>query len=81
MPVILRIDNFSFLFFSNEGNPLEPCHIHVRRNTDLAKFWLIPVVLLADNYGFSSQELNRIKKIVTENRELFIQKWNEYFNL
>ncbi len=81
MPVILRVDNFNFLFFSNEGNPLELCHIHVRRNTNLAKFWLVPNVSLADNYGFNSQDLNRIKRIVVDNKELFITKWNEYFNL
>jgi len=81
MPVVLRIENLNFLFFSNEGNPLEPCHIHVRRNTDLAKFWLAPTVILVENHGFSSQELNKIKKIVIENRKLFIQKWNEYFKL
>jgi len=69
------------LFFSNEGNPLEPCHIHVRRNTDLAKFWLLPSVSLADNYGFSSQDLNKMKRIIVDNQEYFIQKWNEYFNL
>jgi len=81
MPVVLRVGNYNFLFFSNEGNPLEPVHIHVRQNKLIAKFWLIPKVKLADNYGFSSQELNKISKIIEENKQLFIEKWNEYFNI
>lgn len=31
MPVILRIKDYRFFFYSNEGNPREPAHIHVRR--------------------------------------------------
>ncbi|WP_248843036.1 DUF4160 domain-containing protein [Comamonas thiooxydans] len=29
MPVILRYQGFKLFFYSNEGNPLEPAHIHV----------------------------------------------------
>lgn len=32
MPVILRIKGYSFFFYSNEGTPLEPQHIHVRNS-------------------------------------------------
>ena len=39
MPVILRIDGFRFFFYSNEGNPLEPAHIHVMKSGSEAKFW------------------------------------------
>ncbi|MBE0506660.1 MAG: DUF4160 domain-containing protein [Marinospirillum sp.] len=28
MPVILRVDGLRFFFYSNEGNPLEPVHVH-----------------------------------------------------
>ncbi len=81
MPVILRDGSFRFLFFSNEGNPLEPVHIHVRKDNLIAKFWLEPNVRLAENYGFSASELNKISRTVEENKQLFIQNWNEYFNI
>lgn len=29
MPVILRFKGYIFFFYSNEGNPLEPAHIHI----------------------------------------------------
>jgi hypothetical protein len=55
MPVVLRRDGFRFFFYSNEGNPLEPPHVHVRRADAEAKFWLKPDVALArknrDNPG------------------------------
>jgi hypothetical protein len=81
MPVILRDGSLRFLFFSNEGNPLEPVHIHVRKDNLIAKFWLEPNVRLAENYGFSASELNKISRTVEENKQLFIQNWNEYFNI
>jgi hypothetical protein len=31
MPVVFRIEGFRFHFFSNEGDPREPIHIHVTR--------------------------------------------------
>ena len=45
MPVVLRLAGFKFLFYSNEGNPREPVHIHVRQGRDEAKFWLKPSVI------------------------------------
>lgn len=79
MPVVLRIGNFRFLFYSNEGNPREPAHIHVRDGRDEAKFWLRPEVLMAYNDGFDARTLNRLQRLVEENRELFERAWNDYF--
>jgi hypothetical protein len=42
MPVILRYKGYTFFFFSNEGNPREPLHVHVRRAGVAAKFWVEP---------------------------------------
>ena len=79
MPVVFYIDGINFFFFSNEGSPREPIHIYVRKDTNLAKFWLHPTVRLAESYGFSSRELNKIASIV-ENRSLQIEEaWNEHF--
>ncbi|WP_407921435.1 DUF4160 domain-containing protein [Bullifex porci] len=43
------------LFFFNEENPLEPCHIHVRKHGALAKYWIGEKVMFADNIGFSAK--------------------------
>lgn len=42
MPEVFRYRGFRFYFFSNEGNPREPVHIHVESANGKAKFWLRP---------------------------------------
>ena len=80
MPVIFRHKGYRFFFFSNEGNPLEPCHIHIRKGGAIAKFWVDPEIQLAEAYDMSSTELRRLSRIVKQNQEFIEEKWNEYFN-
>lgn len=79
MPKVLEINGYKYFFFSNEGNPQEPCHIHVRKAGNLAKFWIGNQVSLAENIGFSASELKEIKRIAAENAELIKEAWNEFF--
>ena len=79
MPVILRHKGFRFFFFSNEGEPLEPVHIHVRKGECVAKFWIDPIVTLDEAYGFHSSELREIGDVVLENREMIERCWHERF--
>lgn len=46
MPVVFRWKGFRFHFFSDEGDPREPIHIHVTKAGHNAKFWLYPVATL-----------------------------------
>jgi hypothetical protein len=78
MPTILRIGSYRFFFYSNEN--AEPAHIHVSRDRDVGKFWLDPLVELADSQGFARHELNEIRKLVEENREKFLEAWHEHFD-
>jgi Paraquat-inducible protein B len=80
MPRVLDLDGFRFFFYSNEGDPREPLHIHVRKERNLAKFWIFPEVALADSYGFSSKELNKIRRIIDNNKSRIEEAWNEHFN-
>jgi len=80
MPVVFIFRGFRFFFYSNEGDPREPVHIHVRKERNLAKFWLEPAIRLADSYGFSAVELNRIRKIIDNKRSEIEDAWNEHFN-
>ena len=79
MPVVLRFEGFKFMFYSNEGDPREPAHIHVRQGRDEAKFWLSPEVSLAYNEGFDARTLNRIQRLVDEHREHLERTWQEHF--
>ena len=79
MPVILRFKGYIFFFYSNEGNPLEPAHIHIWNAESEAKFWLEPEIFLARNDGFNSKELREIFSIIESNQTQFKETWYDYF--
>lgn len=51
MPVVFRHNGYRFHFYSNEGDPREPRHVHVLKDGIDAKFWLWPDVVVAYNDG------------------------------
>ncbi len=77
MPTVLRVKGYRLFFFSLEGS--EPPHIHVEQAERFAKFWLDPVSLVKSR-SFRSGELSEIQRIVEENRDLLVEKWNEHFS-
>jgi hypothetical protein len=76
MPTVLISGPYRFFFYSGDRD--EPPHIHVERDKNKAKFWLDPV-RLQNSGGFSRTEINRIQRLVEENRERFLRRWNEFF--
>ena len=79
MPVALRRHGLIYFFYSNEGQPPEPPHIHIRGGGRDAKVWLEPDVSFADSYGFNPRELSNILRTVSENRERLLRAWHEHF--
>lgn len=43
MPTVLQVGPYSFIFFSSDRGELS--HIHVKRDRQIAKFWLNTVSL------------------------------------
>jgi hypothetical protein len=79
MPVVFRDGGLRYFFFSNEGLPREPRHVHVKGAGKDAKIWLEPEVAIAESYGFNSVELARILRVVSERRDMILRKWDEHF--
>ena len=79
MPVVFRYKSFRFFFYSNEGNPREAMHDHVRSGDGEAKFWLTPEVYLADSDGFDARTLRELRSVVESNKALIKRVWNEHF--
>ena len=77
MPTILRVREYRFFFFSNEGN--EPPHIHVEKAENYAKFWLEPIAL-ARSTGYNAKELHQLRGLIEEHKNLFLERWYEYFS-
>jgi len=77
MPTVLQVGPHSFIFFSSDRG--EPAHIHVKRDRQLAKFWLSPVSLVK-NRGFKDHELNDISRLVEEHEQTLLEAWHDYFD-
>jgi len=76
MPTILREGPYRFFFVSLDRD--EPPHVHVRRESMVAKFWLDPVVMERAG-GFGPVELARIARLVQTHRPTFLERWHEFF--
>lgn len=76
MPTVSLCGPYRFYFFPSEPN--EPPHVHVRRDNQVAKFWLDPVEL-AHNFRFPIHELRRIRGIVENDQEALLETWYGYF--
>ena len=60
-PKFRKEEGFVFKIYSNEE---ERMHIHGVKAENEAKFWLEPVIELAENFGFNSKEIKKITKMV-----------------
>ena len=75
-PTVFRYKNYRFFFFSRE----EPrMHIHVLSPDGEAKFWIEPVISLADYTGFSDQQIKELVKVVTRHAKKIEKAWKTHF--
>lgn len=79
MPIVFRYRGIRFFFFSNEGSPREPIHIHALRADAEAKFWLKPTVRVAGSVGFGTRTLAELVVVVERHRGVIEQAWHEHF--
>ena len=79
MPVVFRYKGFRFFFYSNEGNPREPVHVHVRSGGSEAKLWLRPQVRVASSYGFDAGTLRELVEVAQANGEMIERAWHDNF--
>ena len=79
MPVVFRDAGYRFHFFSNEGDPREPVHIHVTRDGRDAKLWLYPEVEIAYNDGFNARVQRWLVAVVEARKQEIEDAWNDHF--
>jgi hypothetical protein len=79
MPVVFRHRGLRFFFYSNEGDPREPLHIHVRGDGGEAKFWVGQDISVARSDGYDARTLRELAEIIADKAELIERTWNDYF--
>lgn len=77
MPTVLRVGPYRFFFYAGDGG--EPAHVHVRRDTNEAKFWLDPVQV-ERNHGFSAKQLRDIEAMIQDNLTALLEAWHDFFD-
>lgn len=66
-----------FFFYSREH---EPIHVHVKNSDGKAKFDITKEgIVLVKNEGIKTKDIKAAEMVLEENKELAIEKWNEYF--
>ena len=77
MPEIFRFYGFSFFFYSKEHEPL---HVHVEGKDGCAKFDLVDdEFIMVEKINIKANDLKRIKEVIADNKDIIINRWNEYF--
>jgi len=66
-------------FFFYSADRWEPPHVHVTKDGNEAKVWLDDLSV-AVNFGYSAPELGEIVRKLREEREGFLEIWNDHFD-
>ena len=80
MPVVFRHKGYRFYFYSNEGEPREPQHVHVLKDGIDAKFWLWPDVVIAYNDGYDARVHRELSEVIEQRRDEIARAWDEHFD-
>ena len=75
MPPLFIVFGLRFFFYSNEHFPI---HIHVRNADGEARFEVEEIKLIS-NRGLRNKDIKLAESIIGENKEIIIEKCNEYF--
>jgi hypothetical protein len=75
-PTIFRYKNYRFFFFSREETRM---HVHILSPDGEAKFWIEPVVALADYTGFSDKQIRELAKVVEKHVKEIEKAWKKHF--
>lgn len=54
-------------------------HVHVQGPDGEAKFWIEPVIAMAQNYGLSDQQIRSIQALVEGHVDEIRSAWHKHF--
>ena len=75
-PTVFRYKNYRFFFFSREETRM---HIHILSPDGEAKFWIEPIIALADYKGLSDRQIKELAKVVEKHAQEIEKAWKKHF--
>jgi len=75
-PTVFYEGKYRFFFFSREEKRM---HVHVSCADGEAKFWLEPIISLAESYSLTSRQLSKLQKLVEEHKNEIKNRWKKHF--
>lgn len=84
MPQIFKIGSYLVYFWSNEGVPLEPIHVHVKTGVpsgNATKIWITKTgkcLLSNNNSDIPDKVLRDIMAVIEARSFEIIKKWNDF---
>lgn len=75
-PTVFRYKNYRFFFFSREETRM---HVHITSPDGEAKFWIEPLVALANYSGYSEKQLKELSKLVEKHEKDIEKAWKTHF--
>ena len=85
MPQVFKIGSYWVYFWSNEGDPLEPIHVHVAEGSPVinaTKIWITSAgktLLANNNSNIPAVTLRNIMRIIESRSGEVVEKWMAYF--
>ncbi|MCH2228223.1 MAG: DUF4160 domain-containing protein [Candidatus Caenarcaniphilales bacterium] len=75
-PTVFKYKSYRFFFFSREEARI---HVHITCPDGEAKFWLEPIIALANHYKLTEKQLRELQEIVEERKDEITNEWQRHF--
>ena len=86
MPKVMEILGYIFYFWSNEGQPSEPLHIHISKtpNKNGTKIWIKSngeTIIEHNKSKIPPKDLKKLIRTISDYHEEIADKWKEFFKV
>ncbi|MGN8818074.1 DUF4160 domain-containing protein [Oribacterium sp. HCP28S3_H8] len=84
MPKCFEAYGYIIFFWSNEGYPMEPIHVHIGKkiSANSTKIWILSdgsAEVANNNSRIPLKDLRKILKIIEVYSDMIVAKWQQYF--
>lgn len=86
MPKVMEILGYIIYFWSNEGQPAEPLHVHIAKapNKNGTKIWIKSngnTIVEHNKSMVPPKELKKLIKTISDYHEEIEDKWKDFFKV